>query len=1631
MSNFDGGGQSGTVADVPLPQRIQRWKDALLDLTFRNRLLNYRDTKGTIPLVCPDLGKLEDALFEKGSFSVLPRASGQGEKSQFLGKFNNQSVGIGSSDELQTTLKKKQLAANLPPGDLYKRLTEISRTWRTSVEETGANNLFLSLGFLHFYESESSDRLRMAPLILVPIEITRASVSSLFKVRQIDEETRVNTTLIEKLRSDFDIDLSELMDTPTDHAGADVQRILEIFAKQTAKLPRAEVRHYASISMLSFGKFLMWRELAMFHEELLKHPIINHLVHKPNESYAEGADLPSAENVDSTRKASELFCPLSADSSQLAAVMAAEAGSSFVLHGPPGTGKSQTITNLIAHCLAVGKSVLFVSEKRAALDVVYERLCRDVGIGEFCLELHSKKAEKAEVLMQLGQSLNAVAQHEPKGWAIEADRLTALRDDLNRYARELHEPRYHGVSYFAALSEVIGLKDVVPLIPIQIPPPQDLDHQRENLDLRCLAEYGRHAEEIGSVARHPWRHIEDVHWTPDWQEKARNVLETATRLLEKQLTCHNTIGEALALTDLDGDQASYMALVELADALRGVDQPLSALFQEGDWPESKRRLTELLNLGAELQETKEQLSTRYMPEIYSAEILQFKPKFDRWASAFFLFAFFALFAARRALRKIGVGGKLPKNNKLASDLVSADAYNKKAPVLAKGGSWAKGRLGDLWPETKEGRNGSGWDKPQEAIISVDRVEQALGRFAERLPDPAPTADIRRRLALLCQPGAELASAGSPLHQVLLRFVEGRGPLDVSLADAAELLGEISGATSEAESDGWLSAQLGRMKSMTAGLGQLREWCMYCESRDKVREQGLGAVVDAYEARELTAGQFEKAYKRRRYQMVVNRAGSESNVLRLFQGGEHSGKIDEFRKLDESVRKLSRDVIYARLSERVPSLNARGRTSELGLLQREIQKQRRHIAVRRLFKGIPTLLPRLKPCVLMSPLSVSQYLDISAEPAFDIVVFDEASQIPLHDAIGAIRRGKQLIVVGDPKQLPPTSFFARVSSEEEELEEGEVDEPDSVLDEVIAPLQSLHLNWHYRSRHESLIAFSNKKYYDDRLFTFPSAMDKHPHLGCERVDVPRGVYDRGASATNRGEAEALIDYLVGHLLDPARRDVSVGIVTFSVNQQRLIQNLLETKREEHPEIEDYFNADRKEYVFVKNLENVQGDERDVMLFSVGYGKDAQGKLLMNFGPLNKSGGERRLNVAITRARSKLIVFSSLRAADIDLSRTKAEGVKDLKAFLDYADRGPIALDAELSVDAAAGCESPFEEQVYAALTDAGYELETQVGCSGYRIDMAVKHPDRPGQFVLAVECDGRTYHSSASARDRDKLRQEVLENLGWRVHRIWSTDWWHDAAKQTATTVEAIKRAIAECEHDGTSLPVGPKAPGPEEQDKPTLKKSTLKHVAQKMAEATGGETKQYGVPYVVAFVDGPNLSPDNFYEDSGGQAIRDLAVAIVDVESPIHRQMLARRICQAFDMRKATSRVLARIGRVLGHTPVTSRPVLHGEFYWRPGHDPACYEGIRIPGAANGFAKRSIDEIAPEELANAAKAVLDDHGSMSKDDLVREVAAVFGIMRMGAKVKATVLAAIERAALAGHVQADGELLRLPGKVGRG
>ncbi len=1560
--------------------RLDRWKRNLLDLSLRNRLLNFGETRKTVRLLIPDLVRLFEALEQGQPLTVgtpPPELVDPGPRDYQLHQAR-EGEDIRSA-VLDRLLQERRLTAAVQSAqDLQRRLVELFREARMSIEEGGANTLFLAAGFLAWYEAQDSGERRLAPIVLVPLQISRKSVHGQIEVQQAGEEPAVNVTLLEKLRHDFGMEISGLDNAANGGNGLDISHVLRAFRRAVKDIDRWEVVEDAVIGLFSFQKFLMWKDLEDRADEVRTNELVAHLIDTPTLPYRDQGEFPDEDSLDDRCSPADVLCPLDADGSQLAAVLAAQEGKTFVLQGPPGTGKSQTIANIIADSLARGKTVLFVSEKMAALEVVHRRLAQ-AGLADFCLELHSAKSNKRQVLDSLEASLRASGQQTAGGWRATAEKLAESRRELNAYVRALHKRRDCGLSLFQGIGELVRLREVPR---VRLP----WDEKREITPdaLEKLSNATQDLQAAAGEADPPqssaWRGVRATQWTPRWEDSVFDGIRELQDRIRRMRDAAAAAGPLLGIQGADGSEKDLRAVNSVAKCLLDNTAMPSALLTAQGWRELDHDIRQWVSDGRMRDSLREQLFSRYRPDILDLDLDRLRDSLTSAESSWWPARSFGVWRVACALRQKLLSKERLDISRLRQDLEAAITLRAKEESLSRASGRAREVFGGLW------RDGEAeWERLEKLRAAAAGLRRLATLVAGR--DGEKDEGLRQQWAAVLCGLSDEQDGDDEVRRTLEDYVQAAEAFAQCRKTLSQLLAlEDEEAWGKDTEPGCLSRAEQRLQRWTSNRNRLRPWCRWQASRDGVVKLQLEALVEKYEDGSIPADKLADAFRHSFFHWWVSRCLDREPLLRAFSRDSFEASIERFRNLDGELLELTRGEIKARLAARVP---ASGRdapeTSEVGILMREVGKKTRHRPIRRLLKDIPHLLPLLKPCLLMSPLSVAQYLDLSLPPR-DLVIFDEASQIPVWDAVGAISRGRQAVIVGDSKQLPPTTFFMRLqNSDDDTLADIDlVEDLESILDECVAArVRQLYLRWHYRSRHESLIAFSNRNYYENRLLIFPSP---HREIGV-RFHYVDGVYARGQSNTNRKEAEAVVEEIVRRLTNPARASESIGVVTFNIQQQRLIEDLLDDARRDHPDIEQYFDrAEEEEALFVKNLETVQGDERDVIILSVCYGPDESGFVSMNFGPLNHQGGERRLNVAVTRARKELLVFSSLRADQIDLSRTNAVGARHLKEYLDFAERGEAALRDAAAADPAAKCESFLEEDVCRALVERGHTVHPQVGVAGYRIDLAIVHPDRPGRYVLGVECDGAQYHSAKTARDRDRLREMVLRDLGWRLHRIWSSDWWLDREREIERLEEAIRKAIEEYGSQGTGTPApavqhGREGSGsglPQPETPPADPPASVSPRPPAYTPVKPRRRRSYAGD--IQFVP--------------GEQIRQVLEQVVNTEGPVSLELASRRVAAHWGIRRLTTKVAQRIAHIARSSLVRIEQRGNRTFLWPADSDPACYQGYRVPDSDPESRRESAD-LPPEEVANAASELLRRWVSLPLKDLTTETARVFGFQRTG------------------------------------
>ena len=1551
-----------------LPPRVVRWTSKLLDLSLRNRLLNVRDTKFTIPVVCPDLTELEDKLAGNEVLTLSPISDLLSEKDVHdLSMLRNSDIKTEIRELLEKELKQNRLWTNLSLAETDKRLTALYRQGKTDMEEGGVNTLYLAIGFVEWKVSERDEKSHLSPILLLPVRLQRKSISEGFRISRIDSEAIINETLLELLRTQYHLNVPGVSLLPTDGSGVDVAKVLQIFRQTIKDMKGWEVREEACIGHFSFSKFVMWNDMTARLEDLKKVPLIAHLI-AGGGLYDDGIDVFPPEKISEHLDLNRLYCPVSADSSQMAAVLYSELGKSFVLHGPPGTGKSQTITNIIAHNLALGKRVLFVSEKKAALDVVHKRLSQ-IGLKPFCLELHSNKSGKAAVLAQFNEALQTVSSKEPEEWENTVASLEALRKDLDDHVRELHFQYPNGCSAYDCFSHLLGRSQETALPEITLKADLLSQSYEERTKVRRLIEdLAEVSQAVDFSSLQALELIDTLQWSPVAEhdlQKAVRELQTAAILLKDKFAFAAAI---CSLQDLNAVNDIYLTALLLQTIKKCGDIP-EAFFADG-FPGKVKFILMYAENAKKLARLKEDLKNYRLEKFTEFDFEGIAERIAQNKNSFFLVRLFknnALLKELAVLKKSGgVKLSLPELEKL---LPEAQRYVDCLKMYETGKDKASSMLGKKWDDEN-----TAWNTLSPLIEQAKEILEQLNLIVRK--DDALKQKVLEKLQELMPDITTKCARGTELRRNINDLLDAWNVFQ-------EKLNVFSGYAKAAEKIVPLDALQEKLKDIAAHIPHLRNVMRCRKLHDELSASGFAAVAEMVEKGEFSGSRIEM-YDLLFYKNMLDQILGRSPLLCQFSGSVQNDRIRKFCEFDAQYMELTKKMIFAKLAARLP--RRRGGScpegTELGLLKRECEKQTRHKPVRVLLEQLPTLASVLKPCFLMSPLSVAQYLPAD-ETTFDLIVFDEASQIPVWDAIGVIARGKQLIVVGDPKQMPPTNFFQKGESNEDEAPEDDVEDLESILNECIASgVHSSYLNWHYRSRHESLIAFSNHHYYDDRLCTFPAACSSEK-LGIRFEFVEGGVYDRKASRTNRKEAEALVKYIFDRLERSRGNYRSIGVVTFSQAQKELIEDLLEKERRKHPALEHCFSDTLEEPLFVKNLENVQGDERDVILFSVGYAPDASGKFSMNFGPLNRQGGERRLNVAITRAKEQVVVFSSIHASQIDLSRTNAVGAAHLKYFLDYAEKKVNIYSGGPAEETKDG----FREKIAEFLMEKGFQVEQNVGCSGFRIDLALRNPVRPAEFLLGIECDNSVYAAQKTTRDRDSLRHQVLKGLGWHIYRAWCVDWMFDRERSEKALLEFIEECKRVQLEQLQSVP--PESPADSEAESP--ESASNAESAEEPVELLSEKRMEYCIWH-----EERTLDQEDFYESAGTKIIKKQIAEIIEQEAPIYEHLLRRRILKAWGFARTGGNIAKKLDECMPKRP---KATVYGEerVLWAPGQKAAEYTFYRV--GSDEESTRAIDEIPPEELANGMQEILLDFNSCEKEILFRETVKLFGLSAVTAKAR--------------------------------
>lgn len=1515
--------------------KLTAWAKQLLDTSKRSNLINYRENATNITLL--PLGSEHSPMVLQNSekFEIIDANNEPGELSEFE-KFKSK-----ISQKATGNSPRKAVLGSKTRLDYHTAFRVLARETKSRLEETGVSATFAAFGFLKAGGDDKMPPAFYAPILFIPVKIEKSDSTSNAEIEFQTDDAVTNTALQIKVKNEYGINIPALNE----------EQSWEEYLRQVDRIAQEKgwkITYDLHINLFSFQKVAMYQDLMNNINEMIAHPIIRKLAG----DYVSEAELSADLNPVETPKEPliDVRTVIDADSSQLEAIVKARTGKSFVLQGPPGTGKSQTIANIIADQLSFGKRILFVSEKQAALNVVYGKL-KSLGIEDSCLELHSNKTNKSSVIAELVRvfELPEINILDKSSFVISGKEKTLNK--LNKYTAAIHSHSdFLTYTPYQLMGQVAQYKNC-PSIDASIAALRTLQPEKAQEIAEMLQEYSVIASrEQLDYTRHPWSKFTKSNASLAEQDEFISSLNLAASKLD-------ALANKLASLNLAAP-CNFKQATTLLTHLKNV----TAASQ------INAKLWQIKHLQLFLETAGEISETRKLMQSIEADLLQdFNPAV-------------LILDTEHILREITP----------AFDSPFSRFFNKKK------------YLSHLEPLSKlllENEVLASHSTIIRQLQAVSRFQQIQNRF-EELIEP-----LREILAPNISPYAinwdtaksEVSDLIESLHSLGVKdsnTIFYNQMLHLKDSEIAALSTELGNDTDELKLsidkvldyypllhvEKWQQIDFfeirERIQEKLDLLPSLPEWLRISKLIDKLNNQNATAFLNACINKKIEVEDFDKAFLKGYFTAQMQNALDAIPEIRDLSREQHEALITDFQKFEHEHFKLNQSVVRSYLSSARPHSGVDDSFQGQALI-RESKKKRGQMPVRMLLSAMPQFIQALKPCILMSPLSVATY--VPSDFKFDLVIFDEASQVFPHDAIGAVFRGKQVIVVGDSKQMPPTNFFSDVLDSDIQEGAGDVNDFESILDIFSASFPTSSLKWHYRSQSESLIAFSNYHFYNNGLITFPDT-DINSRKSGVQYEYAAGVYDT-KSQTNRVEADRVVELVIQHYT--AENPSSLGVVCFNSKQQILIENLLFKQLKRKPSlVSKMYNA--REPFFVKNLESVQGDERDKIIFNTVYGRNASGVLNHNFGPLNRKGGERRLNVAITRARQSVVMLSSMHYNDIDTSRTSSVGALLLREYLRYAELGVKSLNSQSEHSVEDTFDSPFEMDVCDFLRAHGYTVRTQVGTSGYRIDLAVVNK-KTGDYLAAVECDGATYHSSKNARDRDRIRQSVLESMGWAVYRIWSTNWFQepDLEKQKLLAFLQEREAATVSEQHLTNLTATP------------LEQHELKEKAPAdLPDQRSYEEERYKVsnkssrPY-----------KSYYWFDHNPRTIEDVIEGILKLEAPILDRVLIEKLISL------KSKLLPLAGKHNNHL------VNRVKFFTHPNfalvNNTWVRKGAEIKLRQTDDSLRKFEDIPVEELAAGMLEIIQCSFEITKNEVFVNLLNYLSRKRQTQRVKERLEAAFE------------------------
>lgn len=1511
--------------------RFDYWEEKLLDLNLRNRLISYKTGGRGIEILCGDADKMLSFIETHSKVSLIPTPLTV-EQKESSPKVLSLPPSFIESDVLSYYERDSLLAVNASQ-TAETSLKNLVRKSNSALEESGCNPLFLTLGLIRWFDNEKAAThgtgAMYAPIFLLPVKAPHRKNGLYYNIEYSAEDIQLNRTAFEYFRRTYNLDFSRLIPFPRKQDGSiDLRLIYNEIRKTISPMKNwALLENTSALSLFSFAHFVMWNDLRNHRQEMMNHPIVASFIYGEKKWNAP-ENLVSPEELDEKIGPKDFAAPLSADSSQIKAIVDSEKGESFILDGPPGTGKSQTIANMIVNFLYHGKKVLFVAEKEVALDVVKKRLDA-LHLGQFVLKLANLGTPKSDILSNYSRLLELGPLSDEDKFNTLGDNLLEERKELNNIMAKLHESSPYFLSPYDAIvryleKEQYRTSDEIPFEYIQ-----KLNYQDFKKAIASLNELSRLVSSFSGYRNSPFLAFQKREYSLSYRDA-----------LEKELTPLRSLSEKLRLATYnaffkgglkDESRLNVEAYLEIVSYLQSGIPSRKEYYLDETFVSKKDALLEAASNKEKEVLSRESVSFAFLDQAFllndPASLLEETKSYQSLSFFKRRKAFKNLWKRLKVYMKLK---KMPKEDEFIALLGKlVEVYEAKKKLL------------DIDPYSKLILSKFSFENSEKASESKKELHLTLqiASAFQRMNLGESKESFFEYVSEMGE-GVLFGKANETLRSLFEEFLEREKSLKENFDFDLTLYGDSK------DYFRFLSEKVGDALS---SIGRLSDWTNMLLELDEVSSLLPTTFLNSFKNGNISYKTLSDSYIADVTFALLTHVLSERGVATL-----------SHEKTENAIKGYQKDILAfqnssivetaSRISAKFPKdASSFASSTNAYQLSKLVKNGGRGCTLRFLFHEYKDLISLLTPCFMMSPATLAQYLDPD-DYHFDVVIFDEASQIPTSEAVGALFRADSFVIAGDKEQMPPSNYFvSSFDNDEEGTSLSSLDEDlESLLDDaIVLHLPRKRLTWHYRSRYESLIAFSNNRFYGNSLLTFPSPSSEKGSVSYRLI---KGAYERGRGI-NRPEAKAIVAEIIKRLKDLKTKKQSIGVVTFNEAQQNLIQDLLEKELANNPKLDD---APHGEKIFVKNLENVQGDERDVILFDVTYGPDKKGNLSLNFGPLSLKRGERRLNVAVSRAREKMIVFASFEPSAIRADNAKNEGASYLRDFLLFAKDGIEALPNRL--------ENKNEENSLSVasflakdLRNLGYVVKENLGSSTFKIDLAIASKEKPEDYVLGILFDNKK-SAAMSCRDRHVNEPSVLKKRSWRLLNIYSVEYLDHR--------EEVVKEVVNTFNDALTLPF-------EEDEKELLGNPLFVQKPKQLPKNFRPYEKE--IPTVEMFTP----ISDEFIQE------------IINHEYPLSAALLDRRIRDAYQKDRIGTSVREEINVCLNDVSPSKEICGSRTFYYPKGYDCLRYPFWRKTDP-KVVPERRIVDISFIEIGNCAADILAEQGSMSLDDLAKAVSIAFG-----------------------------------------